>query len=64
MNEKSTQQELDQKCRTLSRKWHPDKYKDLDKKLEAEKKFMEIQESCNTLSEHRKSKFKQNQKEE
>ena len=26
MNEKSTQQELDKRCKLLSRKWHPDKY--------------------------------------
>jgi DnaJ family protein C protein 22 len=27
MNEKSSQKDLDLKCKTLSRKWHPDKYK-------------------------------------
>jgi DnaJ family protein C protein 22 len=27
MTEKSTQRDLDLKCKTLSRKWHPDKYK-------------------------------------
>ncbi len=26
MNENSTQQELDKRCKILSRKWHPDKY--------------------------------------
>jgi curved DNA-binding protein CbpA len=27
MNEKSSQAELEKKCRTLARKWHPDKFK-------------------------------------
>lgn len=27
LNERSTQQDIDQRCRMLSRKWHPDKYK-------------------------------------
>ena len=27
MNEKSSQAELEQKCKSLARKWHPDKFK-------------------------------------
>ena len=62
MNEKSTQHDLEVKCKTLARKWHPDRFKEQLKKQEAEIKFMTIQESCNILLEHRKEKFKQNQK--
>jgi DnaJ-class molecular chaperone len=62
MNEKSSQSEIDMKCRLLSRKWHPDKYKDPIKKEEAENKFMAIQASCNLISDNRKSKIKQNEK--
>ena len=58
MNEKSSQSEIDMKCRLLSRKWHPDKYKDPIKKEEAENKFMAIQASCNLISDNRKSKIK------
>ena len=38
-------------------------FQDPAKKAEAEVMFMKIQESCNLLSEHRKSKSKNNQKE-
>lgn len=64
MNENlSSQHEVDLKCKQLARKWHPDKYiKNLDLKLEAEKKFMEIQAACNLISENRVNKIKQNQK--
>lgn len=34
--------------------------KDPEKKIEAQKIFMEVQESCNILSEHRKTKAKIN----
>lgn len=62
MNEKSSQAELEQRCKSLARKWHPDRFKDVVKKEEAEKQFMSIQESCNILLELRKKKFIQNQK--
>jgi hypothetical protein len=39
------------------------KNKDAEKKLEAEKIFMDVQQACNLVSEHRKNKAKLNQKE-
>ncbi|RNA39038.1 dnaJ -like protein [Brachionus plicatilis] len=64
LNERSTQQDIDQRCRMLSRKWHPDKYKDMEKKINAEKIFMDVQQSCNILSEHRRNRIDQNKKSE
>lgn len=64
LSEKCSQKELDQKCKVLARKWHPDRYvKDEVKRKEAELKFIEIQAACNMLSQERKSKSKKNKEE-
>ncbi|CAF1365155.1 unnamed protein product [Adineta steineri] len=50
----ASQKEIELQCRTLSRKWHPDRYRDIDEKQKAEATFMNIQQACNRLSDERK----------
>ena len=54
VTEKSSKEDIKRAYKTLVRKWHPDRYKGEDKK-EAEKKFMEIQEAYEILSDSKKS---------
>ncbi|XP_071822906.1 dnaJ homolog subfamily C member 22-like [Apostichopus japonicus] len=51
----ATDAEIKQRYRTLALQYHPDKSKDLDKE-EAEKRFMQIQESYETLSKLKKER--------
>ncbi|CAF3426143.1 unnamed protein product [Rotaria socialis] len=50
----ASQKQIEAQCRTLSRKWHPDRYRDLEAKQKAEATFMNIQQACNRLSNERK----------
>ncbi|CAF0817389.1 unnamed protein product [Rotaria sordida] len=50
----ASQREIESQCRTLSRKWHPDRYRDLEQKQNTEIIFMNIQQACNHLSNERK----------
>ena len=45
-----TLDEIKKKYRELSKKWHPDKFLDPDKKIEAQEKFMKIQQSYEILT--------------
>ncbi|XP_035226137.1 dnaJ homolog subfamily B member 3-like, partial [Stegodyphus dumicola] len=51
----ATTQEVKQAYRRLALKWHPDK--NLDRKEEAEKKFKEINEAYEVLSDEKKRKI-------
>ncbi|CAF3629181.1 unnamed protein product [Rotaria sordida] len=57
---KASQKAIEIQCRTLSRKWHPDRYRDPEAKQEAEIKFMNIQQACNRLSTERKRRHEIN----
>ncbi|UJR20936.1 hypothetical protein I4U23_024045 [Adineta vaga] len=50
----ASQKDIELQCRTLSRKWHPDRYRDPEAKQKAETTFMNIQQACNRLSAERK----------
>ena len=50
LNEGSTQEEITAQWRKLSREWHPDRYMDPTKKLEAQEKFMEFNAAYENLS--------------
>lgn len=58
-DESPSPEEIQSRCRKLSRKWHPDKYKDEEKKIEAQEKFIEVQKACdilNTIRQRRQEK--------
>ncbi|XP_015915765.1 dnaJ homolog subfamily B member 6 [Parasteatoda tepidariorum] len=55
LSKSATTQEVKQAYRKLALKWHPDK--NLDKKEEAEKKFKEINEAYEVLSDEKKRKI-------
>jgi DnaJ family protein C protein 22 len=46
----------------LVKKWHPDKEKDPAKKLEAQEKFIEIQQAYDTLSKIKTKRAHRNKK--
>jgi curved DNA-binding protein CbpA len=46
----ATQEEITQRWRQLSRKYHPDKFHDPDEKATAQAKFMEIKEAYDKIS--------------
>jgi len=46
-----SQSEIKVRYRELSKKWHPDKFKDEAEKAEAHKRFVEIQQAYETLSD-------------
>ena len=50
LQEGCTLDEIKKSYRELSRKWHPDKFRELQEKNEAEKKFMKIQQSYEILT--------------
>jgi len=50
----ASQRQIESQCRTLSRKWHPDRYRNPDQKQKAEITFMNIQQACDRLSNERK----------
>ncbi|CAF2410101.1 unnamed protein product [Rotaria sp. Silwood2] len=50
----ASQKAIEAQCKTLARKWHPDRYRDLEEKQKAEITFMNIQQACNRLSNERK----------
>lgn len=56
--------EIQSKCRKLSRQHHPDKFKTEADKLVAQDKFIEIQKACDTLNELRKRRADRNMKSE
>ena len=58
----ASQAEIKQSYRRLAKEWHPDTQKDPAKKEEAQKKFMEIQEAYDTLSNKRARRFQKNLK--
>ncbi|GIY76731.1 dnaJ homolog subfamily B member 3 [Caerostris darwini] len=55
LSRNATSQEVRQAYRKLALKWHPDK--NLDKKEEAERKFKEINEAYEVLSDEKKRKI-------
>jgi len=46
----SSQEDITQKWRQLSRQWHPDKFRDPEEKIAAQAKFMQIKEAYDKLS--------------
>lgn len=58
VDEKASQEEIKKAFKSLSKKYHPDKYanKSLEEKAEAENKFKEISEAYNVLSNENKRK--------
>ena len=50
LNEESTFDEIKAKYRELSKKWHPDKFRNDEEKLKAQGTFMKIQQSYEILS--------------
>ncbi|XP_053385718.1 dnaJ homolog subfamily C member 22-like [Mercenaria mercenaria] len=54
--------EIQPRCRKLSRQFHPDKFKTAAEKLAAQEKFIEIQRACDTLNEMRKRRAEKNMK--
>ena len=60
LNDSASQAEIKQSYRRLAKEWHPDKQKDPAKKEEAQKKFMEIQEAYDILSNVRARRSQKN----
>ncbi|CAF0881749.1 unnamed protein product [Rotaria sp. Silwood1] len=60
VNPNASQKTIENQCRILSRKWHPDRYRDPEEKQKAEATFMNIQQACNRLSNDRKRRQKIN----
>lgn len=55
----TTQEQLTQRWRQLSRQWHPDKFQNEEEKADAQNKFMEITEAFDKLSViHAKRKYR------
>jgi len=50
----ASQSQIESQCRTLSRKWHPDRHRNPEQKQKAERTFMNIQQACDRLSNERK----------
>jgi len=51
LNNGASQSEIKARYREMSKKWHPDRYKDEKEKEEAHQRFVEIQQAYETLSE-------------
>ncbi|XP_046996856.1 dnaJ homolog subfamily C member 22 [Schistocerca americana] len=58
----ATQAEITSSWRALSRKYHPDKVKDPDKRREAQEKFMEIQQAYEIVSSIRAKRSSRNKR--
>lgn len=56
----ATQEEIKSRWRELSKEWHPDRFIDHDKKLEAQEKFMELGAAYETLSKIKSHRAKRN----
>ncbi|XP_032777236.2 dnaJ homolog subfamily C member 22 [Daphnia magna] len=56
----ATQLEITAKWRKLSKEWHPDRYVDADKKLEAQEKFMEFSAAYETISKIKTRRARKN----
>lgn len=54
------QEEITAQWRKLSREWHPDRFMDPDKKLEAQEKFMEFNAAYETLSKIKTRRARKN----
>ncbi|XP_060582035.1 dnaJ homolog subfamily C member 22-like [Ruditapes philippinarum] len=54
--------EIQPRCRKLSRQYHPDKFNTAAEKLAAQEKFIEIQKACDILSNMRKRRAEKNMK--
>ena len=50
LSSSATQEEITQRWRQLSRKYHPDKFQDPVEKAAAQEKFMEIKEAYDKIS--------------
>ena len=51
LNDDKAKAELKSKYRTLCFRWHPDKVQEADQKAEAEKRFKQVAEAYNTISD-------------
>jgi len=60
LDEGATQEEITAHWRKLSREWHPDRYLDPAKKLEAQEKFMEFNAAYENLSQMKARRSKRN----
>ena len=55
-----TQEEIRSRYRELSKKWHPDKFTDEEEKIEANDKFVRIQQAYEKLSSIKKRRKSRN----
>ena len=63
-DESPSPEEIQSRCRKLSRKWHPDKYKDEAEKITAQEKFIEVQKACDILNKIRQRRTEKSMKSE
>jgi len=56
----AAQEEITVQWRKLSKEWHPDRYMNPEKKLEAQEKFMEFNAAYETLSKLKSRRSKKN----
>lgn len=59
----AAQEDITAAYRKLARQWHPDRFKEHDKKLEAQEKFIEIQKAYEVLSNLKSRRLKKNAQE-
>lgn len=65
MHENASEEEIKKSYKKLVKQWHPDKHMketDPDKKAEAQKRFIEIQEAYETLSSIKLKRARRNKK--
>ncbi|KAL4217106.1 TM2 domain [Mactra antiquata] len=53
-------EEIQSRCRKLSRQYHPDKFKTEKEKAEAQEKFIEVQKACDILNDMRRRRADKN----
>lgn len=63
-DDSATPEEIQSRCRKLARKWHPDKFKDENEKLQAQEKFIEVQKACDILNTMRQRRTEKSMKSE
>ena len=61
MDSDAKQEDITALWRKLSREWHPDRFMDDTKKLEAQEKFMEFNAAYETLSKMKARRARKNQ---
>ncbi|CAG0922034.1 unnamed protein product [Notodromas monacha] len=62
LDSSATQEDITSAYRKLSRQWHPDRFKEEFKKIDAQEKFIEIQQAYEKLSDIKAKRRRQNRK--